>query len=187
FRNGAPHPAHLIQGGSLGEASRSPGPKGMDKGRGRLIHYTPLHSALNTGRLKEKGRHDMTAGTDEKILKRIPGEILALASILAVGALLLFDAGTGLFVLLGGGLSALGFIWLRQSVARFLRSGKAHAVRTALFLYGLRLVLIIAIFFIIILFFSGRIYAFAAGFSTVIPVFLFEALAALSQLKQWKP
>ncbi len=124
--------------------------------------------------------------TDEKILRRIPWEILALASLLALGALVVFDAATGIFVFLGGGLSSLGFIWLRQSVTRFLMSGKKQAVRTALFLYGLRILLIIAIFFIIILFFSGRIYAFIAGFSTVIPVFLVEAVAALSRLKQWK-
>ncbi len=124
--------------------------------------------------------------SDEAILKRIPWEILALAAILALGALLAFDAGTGLFVFLGGALSSLGFISLRQSVTRFLQAGKKHAVRSALFFFGLRLVLIIALFSIIIFFFSGRIYAFIAGFSTVIPVFLVEAAAALSRMKQWK-
>jgi len=129
----------------------------------------------------------MTEIADEKILRRIPWEILALALILALGALMVFDAGSGLFVFLGGGLSSLGFIWLRQSVTRFLQNGgKKHAIRTALLLYGLRLVLIIALFFIIILFFPGRIFAFIAGFSTVIPVFLVEAVAALSRLTQWK-
>lgn len=132
------------------------------------------------------GSHSMTEIADEKILRRIPWEILALASILALGALIVFDAGTGLFVFLGGGVSSLGFISLRQSVTSFLQSGKKHPVRTALFLYGLRLLLIIGLFFIIIFFFSGRIYAFIAGFSTVIPVFLVEAVAALSKLKQWK-
>jgi hypothetical protein len=135
---------------------------------------------------EREGSRGMTEIADEKILRRIPWEILALALILALGALIVFDARTGLFVFLGGGLSSLGFIWLRQSVTRFLRSDKKHAVRTALLLYGLRLVLIIALFFIIILFFPGRIYAFVAGFSTVIPVFLVEAVAALSRLTQWK-
>jgi hypothetical protein len=99
-----------------------------------------------------------------------------------------FDAGTGLFVILGGGLSSLGFIGLRKSVSRFLQpgGGKRPAIRRALFLYGLRLVLIIALISIIILFFPGRIYAFIAGFSTVVPVFLAEAAAALSRLTQWK-
>jgi hypothetical protein len=132
------------------------------------------------------GSHSMTEIADEKILRRIPWEILALVSILALGALIVFDAGTGVFVFLGGGVSSLGFISLRQSVTSFLQAGKRRAVRFALFLYGLRLLLIIALFFIIIFFFSGRIYAFIAGFSTVIPVFLVEALAALSKLKQWK-
>jgi len=135
---------------------------------------------------EREGSRGMTEIADEKILRRIPWEILALALTLALGALIVFDARTGLFVFLGGGLSCLGFIWLRQSVTRFLRSDRKHAVRTALLLYGLRLVLIIALFFIIILFFPGRIYAFVAGFSTVIPVFLVEAVAALSRLTQWK-
>ena len=122
---------------------------------------------------------------DEKILQRIPWEILALAAILALGAMLVFDATTGLFVFLGGTLASLGFISLRQSVTRFLQADMRHAVRSALFLYGLRLLLIIALFFIIIFFFSERIYAFIAGFSAVIPVILVEAVAALSRLKQW--
>jgi hypothetical protein len=125
-------------------------------------------------------------GGEEKILKRIPWEILALAAILALGGLLAFDAATGLFVFLGGALSSLGFISLRKSVTRFLQEGKGHAIRSALFLYGLRLILIIALFSIIIFFFSGRIYAFIAGFSMVIPVFLVEAAAALTKMKQWK-
>ncbi len=132
------------------------------------------------------GSHSMTEMADEQILRRIPWEILALASILALGALIVFDAGTGLFVFLGGGVSSLGFIALRRSVTNFLQAGKRRAVRSALFLYGLRLLLIIGLFFIIIFFFSGRIYAFIAGFSTVIPVFLIEAAAALARLKQWK-
>ena len=124
---------------------------------------------------------------DERILKRIPWEILALAAILALGALVLFDAATALFVFLGGTLSALGFVSLRDSVTRFLRADKGRAVRSTLLLYGLRLMLIIALFSIIIFFFSGRIYAFLAGFSSVVPVFLVEAAAALSRMKQWKP
>ncbi len=121
-----------------------------------------------------------------KILRRIPWEILILAAVLAVGAWLLFDPGTALFTFLGGILAALGFIWLRQSISRFLLIDKKKAVHSAVLLYGLRLILIIAIFSIIILFFPGRIFAFTAGFSTVILVFLIEAVAALSTMKQWK-
>jgi hypothetical protein len=63
---------------------------------------------------------------------------------------------------------------------------KKKALRSALALYGIRLVLILAIFFIIIFFFSRNIIAFAAGFSTMIPVFLAEAIVGLSRVKQWK-
>jgi hypothetical protein len=123
---------------------------------------------------------------DEKILRRIPWEILGLSGALSLGAVLLFGAFTGLFVLLGGMTAALGFSWLRHSVTKLLMSGRRRAVRTAVLLYGLRLVLILAFFFIIILFFSAHIYAFIFGFSTVIPAFLVEAVAALSRLKPWK-
>jgi hypothetical protein len=124
---------------------------------------------------------------DEKILKRIPLEIAALALLGALAAAILTkDTMYGLFVLLGGGLAALGFVSLKHSVTRFLGSDKRRAVRSAVLLYGLRLVLILSVFSIIILFFSGRIYAFIAGFSTVIVVFMAEAVAAFSRMKQWK-
>lgn len=124
---------------------------------------------------------------DEKVLKRIPLEIMALALLGALAAAVLTgDAVFALFVLLGGGLAALGFVSLKHSVTRFLSADKRRAVRSAVLLYGLRLVLIIAVFSIIILFFPGRIYAFIAGFSVVVLVFIAEAVAAFSRMKQWK-
>jgi hypothetical protein len=122
----------------------------------------------------------------ERILKRIPIEIIGLALLLALGALFLFDALTALFVFLGGVLAAVGFIWLKQSATRFLSPEKGRALRSSLLLYAVRLVLILAIFFIIILSFSQRIYAFVAGFSAMILVFLIEAIVALSSMKTWK-
>ena len=124
---------------------------------------------------------------DEKVLKRIPLEIMALALLGALAAAVLTgDAVFALFVLLGGGLAALGFVSLKHSVTRFLGADKRRAVRSAVLLYGLRLMLIIAVFSIIILFFPGRIYAFIAGFSVVVLVFIAEAVAAFSRMKQWK-
>jgi len=122
----------------------------------------------------------------ERILKRMPLEILGLSITLALGVLFAFDALTALFVVMGGMLAAAGFVWLKQSATRFLSPEKGRALRSSLLLYGLRLVLILAIFFIIILSFSQRIYAFMAGFSTMILVFLFEAIVALSSMKTWK-
>ncbi len=121
----------------------------------------------------------------ERILKRVPLEIIGLSVLLALAALFVFDALTALFVVLGGMLAAAGFIWLKQSASRFLSPEKGRALRSALLLYGLRLVLILAVFFIIILSFSERIYAFMAGFSTMILVFLIEAIATLSSMKTW--
>ena len=158
---------------------------------------------------------------EEKILRRIPLEILVLSFVIALASLLLLTPLTALFILAGGAFSALSFIWLKQSVSRLflLKSGetgdifkkkgdrdlygkkgdrhlkeeepvpffhKKKALRSALALYGIRLVLILAIFFIIIFFFSRNIIAFVAGFSTMVPVFLAEAVVGLSRMKQWK-
>jgi hypothetical protein len=56
----------------------------------------------------------------------------------------------------------------------------------AILLYVLRLVLICAAFFIIILLFPRKILAFGAGFSTIVLVFLAEGVGALLRLKTWK-
>jgi len=172
---------------------------------------------------------------EEKILRRIPVEILVLSFVIALASIFLLNPLTALFIFAGGAFSALSFIWLKRSISRLLlfkngdnpsrekgqspflekkrgrhfyvKKGDRHlygkkeepvsffrgqspflkkALRSALALYGIRLVLIIAIFFIIIFFFSRNIIAFVAGFSTMVPVFLAEAVIGLSRMKQWK-
>jgi len=122
----------------------------------------------------------------EKILQRIPWEITILAFILALPTLIFFDAVSALLVFAGGLLAAAEFTWLKKSITKILLDRKKQAFTSIVFLYGLRLLLIIAVFFIIILFFSQKIIAFAAGFSTLILIFLVEAIKALSKFKQWK-
>jgi hypothetical protein len=128
----------------------------------------------------------MTNSEEEKILRRIPLEILILSLVMALGSLFFFNPLNALFIIAGGAFSALSFIWLKQALTKFLLFGKKNALRSALILYGIRLVLIIAIFFIIIFFFSKQIIAFVAGFSAIVPVFLAEAAVALSRMKKWK-
>ena len=123
---------------------------------------------------------------DEKILRRIPLEIVALSCILALIAFPLFDALTALLIISGGALATLSFLWLKKTISTFLIPDKNKAIRTALPFYVLRIVLILGIFFIIIFFFSNKIIAFVVGFSTLVPVFLIEAAIALSKMKQWK-
>jgi hypothetical protein len=123
---------------------------------------------------------------EERILRRIPGEILGLSAVLALAAWLLFDPRTALLFFSGGALAAVGFLWLKQSLNRFLLKDRAGALRSAILLYVLRLVLICGVFFIIMLLFPRKILAFGAGFSTVIPVFLAEAVGALLRMKTWK-
>lgn len=129
---------------------------------------------------------DNLAREEERILKRIPQEIVLLSLVLAVGTWIVFDGVSAALVLTGGILAAINFIWMRQAISRFLFSGKKKALRSGIAVYSIRLLLILGIFFIIILFFSEKILAFAAGFSTIIVVFLFEAVVGLSKLKEWK-
>ncbi len=127
-----------------------------------------------------------TITEEERILRRIPFEIIILSFALALGSNFLFSPRTALFILAGGAFSALSFTWLKQALTKFLLFGKKKALRSALVLYGIRLILIIAVFFIIIFFFSRNIIAFVAGFSAIVPVFLVEAVVALTRMKKWK-
>jgi hypothetical protein len=134
----------------------------------------------------EEIRPANTDHIEEKILKRIPYEILFLSFLICVGASLTFDLSIGLFVLTGGAVSALNFFWLHRTLSRALLRERGKALKGSAFGFAFRLLLILAIFFIIIFFFSKKILAFAAGFSTIIVVLLIEAVAAISRLKTWK-
>jgi hypothetical protein len=123
---------------------------------------------------------------EDRILRRIPFEVVVLAAVLSVPAAFLFDPLTGA-VFFGGGLfSALGFAWLKGSLTRFLQREKRGALRSGIALYALRLVLICAVFFLIILLYPKKILAFVAGFSTVVPVSLAEGVRGLLLLRTWK-
>jgi hypothetical protein len=123
---------------------------------------------------------------EERILRRIPLEILIISFLVALPAAALFSLLSGLFVLAGGVFSALSFLWLKRALGRFLTGEKRRALRSGIALYLLRLSLLIAIFSAIILVFPRMILAFAAGFSSVIPAFLLEAVMALSKMRTWK-
>jgi len=127
-----------------------------------------------------------TAPLEERILRRMPAEIAALAAVLGFAAGILLDPLTGVFVFAGGLFSALGFIWLKQSLTRFLSREKKGALRSGILLYALRIVLICAVFFLIILVYPKKIIAFVAGFSAVVPVSLFEGVRGLLLLRTWK-
>jgi hypothetical protein len=123
---------------------------------------------------------------EERILRRIPVEILALSLAIAVGSLVFFSPLTGLFILAGGAFSSATFLWLKSALNRFLSQDRKKAIRSGLVFYLLRLALLLGVFLIIILLFPRMVLAFVAGFSTVILVFFVEAVRALSQIKSWK-
>ena len=83
---------------------------------------------------------------EERILNRIPWEVLAVSFLLAVSAFLIFDIYTGLFVLGGGLFSALNFVWLRLALSKALLREKKQALKTSGFVFILRLILILTIF-----------------------------------------
>jgi ATP synthase I chain len=123
---------------------------------------------------------------EERILRRIPLEILAFSLVIAAASMFIFSLRTGLFVFAGGCLAAASFLWLRQTISRFLGPDKNKAIMSGVLIYLLRLLLIIGVFSIIIFAFPRMILAFAAGFSTIILVFFAEAVRAISQMRQWK-
>jgi hypothetical protein len=142
---------------------------------------------IKTGQ-KEAGRlpEPDPAEFERKILKRIPLEILLLSAVLALAALFIISPITAIFFFAGGLLSSFSFLWLVQSLGRFLLQGKKKALKSGILFYALRIVLILAIFLFIIYLHPKELLAFAAGFSTVILVFLGEAARALTSMKQWK-
>ncbi|MBN2410018.1 MAG: ATP synthase subunit I [Candidatus Aminicenantes bacterium] len=123
---------------------------------------------------------------EEKALRRIPLEMIVIAAVIGLLAVLVFNPLTGLFILAGGLFSAVSFIWLKTALNQILGTDRRKAVRSGLVFYLIRLVLLLAVFSIIILFFPRMILAFAAGFSSLIMAFLIEAAMAFSQKKQWK-
>jgi uncharacterized membrane protein len=127
-----------------------------------------------------------TDALEERILRRIPVEIAVLAAVVGLVAALLLDLLTGIFVVAGGLFAALGFVWLKQSLTRFLSRERKGALRSGIGLYALRLGLICAVFFLIILLYPKKILAFAAGFSAVVPVALLEGLRGLVLMRTWK-
>ncbi len=132
-----------------------------------------------------KPTNEVLGRAEERILQRIPLEIVLFSLFIAVVSLFFYDLIIGILIFAGGIVAAINFIWLRQALTGYLTSSKQRALRSAFAVYALRLLLILATFFIIILFFSTKIIAFAVGFSTLVLVFLIEAIIGLSKLKKW--
>jgi len=123
---------------------------------------------------------------EEAVLRRIPLEILICAGLIALAALAWKGVGAGLFAFLGGVVAAAGFLGLERSLRHILDRGKKGSLRRGLLFYGLRILLILLAFSLIILLSPRRVLAFAAGFSALLAVVLFEAARALILLRQWK-
>jgi hypothetical protein len=123
---------------------------------------------------------------EEKILRRIPLEILAAGAAAGLIALPFFGVTSALLVLTGGTLASLGFLWMKVSLTRFLQRERKAALRSGVLIYLARFVLILAVFSFIIFLFPGKILAFVAGFSVLVPVFLVEGVFALLRVKTWK-
>ena len=123
---------------------------------------------------------------EERILRRVPLEILAAGAAAGLLALPFFGVTTALLVLAGGAMASLGFLWMKVSLTSFLQRERKAALRSAVRIYLTRFVLILAVFSFIILLCPGQILAFVAGFSVLVPVFLVEGVFALVRVKTWK-
>lgn len=123
---------------------------------------------------------------EEQVLRRVPLTILVASAVLAVVVGMLFDLKAGLLFFAGGAHAAISFDWLKRSLSRLLNREMKGALRSGIILYVLRLALICGAFFLIILLFPGRVLAFVAGFSVLIPVALIESIRALILMKTWK-
>ncbi len=128
----------------------------------------------------------MTDSLEETILRRIPLEIAVAGAVMGLLSLPFFGGRTAVFVAAGAALAALGFLWMKASLTRFLVRGRKVALRSGALIYAVRLALILAAFSLIILFFPGHILAFAAGFSAPVPVFFIESAGALLRMEKWK-
>ena len=123
---------------------------------------------------------------EARVLRRIPWETAGLSFLAALTAVFFFDFLTAALVLAGGVTAAVGFIWLKKMVFRLTQPDTKKRIAPLFLAYGLRLLLIIGLFFTIIFLFSRKVLAFTAGFSMIIPVFFIEASGALIRMKRWK-
>lgn len=123
---------------------------------------------------------------EERILRRVPLEILAAGAAAGLIALPFFGLTSALLVFAGGAMASLGFLWMKVSLTRFLQRDRKSALRSGVLTYLARFGLILAVFSFIIFLFPGRILAFVAGFSVLVPVFLGEGVFALVRVKTWK-
>jgi len=123
---------------------------------------------------------------EERVLGRVPAEILAASLVLAVPAGLVFGPGAGLLFFAGGGLAAASFLSLRSWLSKATLGNRKRVLASLVGFYILRLVLIGAAFSSIIFLYQRKAIAFAAGFSVLILVLLAEALMAIAQKPTWK-
>lgn len=127
-----------------------------------------------------------TVALEERVLRRLPREILAAGAALGLPAGLLWGARAGLVLFAGAAAAAVSFLWLHRALGRVLDRGRAGALKSGVLLYAGRLLLIGAAFTLIVLLHPRSVIAFAAGFSVIVPVFLAEGAFTLGRAKSWK-
>ena len=122
----------------------------------------------------------------EPSVKRVPRVTVFLGLAAGILTAILIGPVSGVLVMAGSVLAALGFISLKSFVDKYLQEGPAQLWRRAIIFYSLRLLLICLIFLTIIFFFKARVLALVAGFSLILVAILAEAVRYLAGIKQWK-
>lgn len=127
-----------------------------------------------------------TSPIEEKVLWRIPLEIILVTTVLAIPAYFLFDLTYAGLFWAGGFTGALSFWGLKISLTRLLSNLGRQVILRSLLFYLFRLLLIVLIFFIIILLYRKKVIVFAIGFSMLVIVIMVEAIIGLLGGKTWK-
>lgn len=122
---------------------------------------------------------------ENKILQRLPYEILILAALMALIVGLIFDFLSALLCLAGGVVSCLSFLWIKKSVSFYLISKHSRRLGGLIGFQLLRLGLIALIFLTIIYFFSSRALAFMAGLAALLLAIAGEMIFSFRK-RGWK-
>lgn len=128
---------------------------------------------------------DWTNDLENRILRRLPLEILIVAALMTLIIGIIFDPLSALLCLAGGVISCLSFLWLKKSISLYLTSGHDRRLGRLIGFQLLRLGLIALIFLTIIYFFSRRALAFMAGLAALFLTIAGEMIFSLRK-KGWK-
>lgn len=122
---------------------------------------------------------------ENKVLERLPREILFLSVLMALIIGIIFDPLSALLCLAGGIVACFSFLWLKKSVSLYLASSHDRRLGRLIGFQLLRLGLIALIFLTIIYLFFSRALAFMVGLAALLLAMAGEMIFSLRK-RRWK-